>query len=137
MLSATQQLIAILERSSKTYIKKHIDKYVERIDSVVKQWRKWVRQQLSVPYIKGTRNTSLYPRLRSGALRSALVARRIQVKSISTMSNGRAQAKIVIPITYSKLKNNYDEILNKSSGTYGGWKDRVQAELEKRIQGRL
>ena len=137
MIKFNQQLTAILERSSKTYIKKHIDKYIERIDSVTKEWRKWVRQQLSVHYVKGVRNTTLYPKLRSGALRSALVSRKAQIKSISNKPNGRAQAKIVIPINYSKLKNNYDEILNKSSGTYGGWKERVQEELEKRIQGRL
>lgn len=135
------QLIVILERSSKYYIKKHIDKYTARIESVVKQWRKWVRQQLSVRYINGTKNTSLYPRMRSGELRKSLLARKVQVKSIDPINGGKAKAKIVIPITYVHLKDNYGEILNSSKrfshSSFFNWKGRVYSELEKRIKGRI
>lgn len=137
MLPAVKQLQVLIERASKYYIKKHIDKYTTRLDSVVSQWRKWVKQQLSVPYVKGERNTTLYPKLRSGALRASLTQRRVQVKKIDELGTGRAQAKIIVPITYAKLKGNYGDILNSRNATYGGWKDRVLEVLEQRIKGRV
>lgn len=136
-MKAIRQLELAIERASKTYLKKNIDKYTDRITSVVKQWRKWVRQNLSVPYEKGTLNKTLYPKLRSGELRNSLVTRRVHLKSIDKLTNNRVKATLVVPISYTKLKNNYGDILNRSKASYGGWKDRVQAELERRIKGRL
>lgn len=136
----TSQLKVILERSSMYYIKNHIDKYTNKITSVTKQWRKWVKQQLSVAYVKGTRNTSLYPQLRTGALRNSLVSRKVVVKRFTKLNNGRAKAEIIVPVTYTKLKDDYGEKLNSSTRfydkTFFGWKDRVQEELERRIKGR-
>ena len=139
-MNALKQLTVILERASKYYIKKHIDKYTERVESITKQWRKWVRQQLSVVYVKGTRNTSLYPRLRSGDLRASLVSRRVHVKRI-TSKGSRAKAEIIVPISYNKLKNDYGEKLNSaprfSGSTFYGWKTRVYENLEQRLRGRI
>lgn len=136
-----QQLTAIIERSSTTYMKKHLDKYLDKINNTTKQWRKWVRQKLSVQYVKGTKNTSLYPMLRTGALRNSLVARKAHLKSTTKMVKGRARAEIVIPISYAKLKDDYGEKLNSSNRFYNktffNWKGRVQEELANRIKGRI
>lgn len=140
-MNTLKHLTFILERASKYYIKKHLDKYTARIESVTKQWRRWVREQLSIQYVKGTRNTSLYPRLRTGNLRASLVARRIVVKRVSTSSNSRAKAEITIPVSFNKLKNDYGEKLNSAprfaGSTFFGWKDRVQQNLELRLKGRI
>lgn len=140
-MNTLRQLTVIIERASKYYIKKHIDKYVERIESVTKQWRRWVREQLSVRYVKGTRNTSLYPRLRSGDLRSSLVSRRIIVKRLTNSSNGRAKAEISVPVSFNRLKNDYGEKLNSAprfaGSTFFGWKNRIQENLAIRLKGRI
>lgn len=140
-MSVYGQLKVILERSSTTYMKKHIEAYTTRLTSVSKEWRKWVRQQLSVQHIKGTKNTSLYPKLRSGELRRSLVDSKARVKKIGKMSNGRARAELIIPITFRKLRDDYGEILNSSkrfsNSTFFNWKDRIVEELIRRTKGRV
>lgn len=140
-MTIQNQLKVILERSSMTYMKKHLDKYTERVTSNTKKWRSWVRQQLSVLYVKGTKNTSLYPKLRSGDLRKSLIESRIQVKKLTKLQGGRAKAEIIIPVAYHKLKNDYGEKLNSSSrfanSSFFKWKERVQDELIRRTKGRV
>lgn len=140
-MSVYGQLKVILERSSTTYMKKHIEAYTTRLTSVTKEWRKWVRQQLSVQYIKGTKNTSLYPKLRTGELRRSLVENKARVKKMSKISNGKARAELIIPITFRKLRDDYGEILNSSkrfsTSTFFNWKGRIAEELMRRTKGRM
>lgn len=139
-MSTSSQLKVIIERSSKYYINKHIDKYLQKIEATTKQWRKWVRQQLSKKWVKGTLSTGLYPQLRNGDLRASLYARKAKVKSNRKLSNGRAQVEIVIPTSYRKLKDDYGELLNSdikfASSSFFGWKSRVNDNLLQRIKGR-
>lgn len=140
-MSTKTQLSVILERASKYYIAKHIDSYIEKLSKISNNWKNWVKAQLSVQYIKGTKNTSLYPKLRTGALRNSLSVRRPKLKYVRHTQSGRAQASISIPVYFKPLKDDYGEKLNSSSrfknSRFYGWKDRVQEELSRRVQERL
>lgn len=139
---AVGKLILHVERASKAYLEKNITKYKDRIESVVKQWRRYVRQQLSVKAVKGQVNTSLYPKMRSGELRESLINSRIVIKPFKvTGVKHRTKAEIVVPITYEKLKNDYGEILNSGKSfrdkTFSNWKGRLEDELIRRLKGRI
>jgi len=140
-MSTKTQLGAILERASKYYINKHIDSYLEKLSKISENWKTWVKTQLSIRYSKGIKNRSLYPMLRTGALRNSLSVRRPKLKYVRQLKSGRAQANISIPVYFRPLKDDYGERLNSSSrfknSSFYGWKDRVEEELSRRIQERL
>lgn len=144
-MKVSTQLHIILERASKQYINKHIDNYVNKLKDISERWKSWVKGKLSVKYIKGTKNTSLYPKLRTGELRSSISLKRPRLKYVKQIKSGKAQASITVPIYYKPLKDNYGELLNSSlkfkESSFYGWKDRVEQELESRLlsraQGRL
>ena len=140
-----KKLIAIIERSSKYYIQKHADTYVEKLNNIVRDWRQWVREQLSVRRGNKKFNGTLYPYMRKGNLRNSLTTRKMQSFGLKKASGRRYQMRLHVPVYWKKLKgfatDDYGEELNSgskfSNSSFFGWKDRVHEELDKRIKARL
>ena len=138
-------LLALLSKKSKEIIDKHVEEYIDRLTQTARDWRKWVREQLSVKR-KNSRKPNLTrnPYMRTGSLRNSLSVRRATIAK-RTASHRANQVYIRVPFSWKKLKgyntNDYGEELNSGSkfsgSSFSGWKDRSIEELNKRIRERL
>lgn len=144
-MSISTSILLLVEKKSAGVITRHTDLYVAKLNDITTVWRKWVREQLSVRYIKGKKNTSLFPKLRSGKLRASLVSRKVTVSKNTPFATSKNQVVLRIPIYYNKLSSNgldnYGEHLNSgrafSSSSFSNWKQRAREALEKRIKSKI
>lgn len=145
MAKLSKSIATVLERTSKAYMDKHLDKYLAKAQRISREFHDYVRGKLSVKYIKGKKNTSLFPKLRTGKLRGSAISLRPTVSKRKKLSNGRFQAQIRFPNYFRKLSGNstddYGEELNSADrfkkSTFTNWKERLRDNLAKRVQKRL
>jgi hypothetical protein len=108
--------------------------------NVLREWKSEVRMLLSVPFMEGSRNTSLFPKKREGDLRKSLYYRSAKVMRKKTPKSILFRVQVNWDVNPKKTFNgvDYGELLNSGDrfkgSTFFGWKDRTYTLLERRVK---
>jgi hypothetical protein len=126
-----KRIVAVMERAITRRLKSLERSVRKALVSGTKAWRQEVRALLSRPYSPKVRNTSMYPRKRSGALERSLHYR-------TRVTRGKHHVRATIYRNFEPFTNSdgfdYAEYLDESERSYGGYKERIYKMLEARIQ---
>ena len=129
------RLKAKVENITTQRLRRKVTTTFSHISAAAKRWRKQARKFLSKPQ-SSSRNTSLYPRKRSGKLRESMFYR---VKK----HIGKHTASITITYGFHEVYSTHSKVfpefpygsyLNESGATYGGYRERLTEKLKARIE---
>lgn len=133
----------LVQSAAKRVANKRIEKIRRHVVQEVKNWRLHVRFLLSRRYAGG-RNTSLWPRLRTGALMHSVPT--YSVKARKTFVGSKVDlGQTVIQLTQRDLRKpwtTYGRTLNvwsmfQPDTQLDGWQDRAYEILNNRVQSRI
>jgi len=140
----TAKVQLLIQTKAKHATARKVEKIRADVVQTIKSWRLHVRFLLSRKY-KGGRNYSLWPRLRTGALRASVPT--YEVTTRKTFSGSKTELnETVIQIKhrpYKKPWETYGRELNQWSSIIGqpssldGWQDRAYDMLDKQILNKI
>ncbi len=116
-------------------LKRKVETTFQHISEAAAKWKQTARHFLSKPS-SNKKNTSLYPRKRTGKLRNSVF---YSVKK----SIGKSTASLTVSYGFHEVYSThskkwprfaYGSYLNKAPATYGGYRERLQEKLVHRIE---
>lgn len=138
---------AVITKRSNSILMNSIEDLKKLYLDTLRAWKSEVRLLLSKPHVEGKPNTSLWPQLRTGALRKSLsyrshmVIRKKSPRSVVYRVNiiwdkdpQGSYGKGPTGVDYGELLNSGSRFAGKS---FFGWKDRTYDLLQKRIKQSL